>query len=271
MMSRKATAASEIHLIQISKVAKSSQEFGTVTPFFRSNLPRGKQSVGSGDERDERGYKGSLAGWSLEGEKFQIIRCIQVDLRRLIQDNSSGTEKLNSAEDSSSKPLVLWLNGGPCFSSIGSVAFTELGPFRVNPDGKTLWYNKYAWNNVANVVFLESPAGVGFSYSNKTPDYVTGDKQTAADDYTFLVNWLESYAGHYVPQLADLVLQHNKITNQTVINLKGIAENASWYCWWSISPSSSTKSVISRVYARSNQGGNNLMLKGWPLTVSTVV
>ncbi|KAL8554455.1 hypothetical protein ACS0TY_002596 [Phlomoides rotata] len=142
------------------------------------------------------------------------------------------------AEDSSSKPLVLWLNGGPGCSSIGSGAFTELGPFRVNPDGKTLWYNKYAWNNVANVVFLESPAGVGFSYSNRTSDYVTGDKQTAADAYTFLVNWLErfpeyktrdlyitgeSYAGHYVPQLADLVLQNNKITNQTVINLKGIA------------------------------------------------
>ncbi|KAL8541346.1 hypothetical protein ACS0TY_002556 [Phlomoides rotata] len=151
------------------------------------------------------------------------------------------------AEDSSSKPLVLWLNGGKLFhqlllrpgcSSIGSGAFTELGPFRVNPDGKTLWYNKYAWNNVANVVFLESPAGVGFSYSNRTSDYVTGDKQTAADAYTFLVNWLErfpeyktrdlyitgeSYAGHYVPQLADLVLQNNKITNQTAINLKGIA------------------------------------------------
>ncbi|KAL0334827.1 UNVERIFIED_CONTAM: Serine carboxypeptidase-like 40 [Sesamum radiatum] len=142
------------------------------------------------------------------------------------------------AEDSSSKPLVLWLNGGPGCSSIGAGAMTELGPFRVNPDGKTLWYNKYAWNNVANIVFLESPAGVGFSYSNRTSDYVTGDKQTAADSYTFLVNWLErfpeyktrdffitgeSYAGHYVPQLADLILQNNKITNQTVINLKGIA------------------------------------------------
>ncbi|KAL8524231.1 hypothetical protein ACS0TY_013989 [Phlomoides rotata] len=45
-----------------------------------------------------------------------------------------------------------------------------------------------------------------------------------------------------------------------------IVANASWYCWWSISPSLSTKSAISWVYARSNQGGNNLTLKGWPLT-----
>lgn len=36
---------------------------------------------------------------------------------------------------------------GPGCSSIGSGAMTELGPFRVNPDGETLWLNEYAWNN----------------------------------------------------------------------------------------------------------------------------
>lgn len=92
---------------------------------------------------------------------------------------------------------------------------------------------------MANVIFLESPAGVGFSYSNTSSDYAnTGDKSTAQDSYTFLINWLErfpqyktrdffitgeSYAGHYVPQLAYTILSNNKITNQTVINLKGIA------------------------------------------------
>nr|GMD00095.1 serine carboxypeptidase II-3-like [Ipomoea batatas] len=142
------------------------------------------------------------------------------------------------SETPSDKPLVLWLNGGPGCSSFGNGGMMENGPFRVNSDSKTLWLNQYAWNNVANVIFLESPAGVGFSYSNRTSDYVTGDKKTAADNYIFLLNWLErfpeyktrdffitgeSYAGHYVPQLAQLILRNNKITNQTVINLKGIA------------------------------------------------
>ncbi|GER49872.1 serine carboxypeptidase-like protein [Striga asiatica] len=143
------------------------------------------------------------------------------------------------AKNSTDKPLVLWLNGGPGCSSFGNGAMTELGPFRVNPNGKTLWYNKYAWNNVANIIFLESPAGVGFSYSNKSSDYITGDRKTAADSYIFLVNWLErfpeyktrdfyitgeSYAGHYVPQLADLILKKNQNSSQhTAINLKGIA------------------------------------------------
>ncbi|KAJ0818770.1 putative carboxypeptidase D [Helianthus annuus] len=148
-----------------------------------------------------------------------------------------------SPQNSSTKPLVLWLNGGPGCSSFGYGAMEELGPFRVSSDGKTLYRNDYAWNNVANVIFLESPAGVGFSYSNRSSDYTTGDKKTAKDSYTFLVNWLnrfpqyktrdffitgESYAGHYVPQLASLIVAENKKTNQTVINLKGIAIGNAW-------------------------------------------
>ena len=45
-----------------------------------------------------------------------------------------------------SKPLVLWLNGGPGCSSVAYGASEEVGPFRVRPDGKTLHLNPYAWN-----------------------------------------------------------------------------------------------------------------------------
>ncbi|KAJ3683832.1 hypothetical protein LUZ60_014059 [Juncus effusus] len=138
-----------------------------------------------------------------------------------------------------SSPLLLWLNGGPGCSSLGYGAMEELGPFRVMSDGKTLYQNPFAWNKVANTLFLESPAGVGFSYSNTTEDYeLFGDKKTASDTLIFLVNWLErfpeykrrdfylageSYAGHYVPQLADAILAYNKkAQGETTINLKGI-------------------------------------------------
>ncbi|PIA48265.1 hypothetical protein AQUCO_01400685v1 [Aquilegia coerulea] len=144
------------------------------------------------------------------------------------------------AEDSKeSKPLLLWLNRGPGCSSLGTGAFGEVGPFRVQSDGKTLYHHPYAWNKVANVLFLESPTRVGFSYSNKTSDYqLNGDKRTSENNYVFLVKWLqrfpeyksrtfylsgESYAGHYVPQLAHNILQHNKMENKSsFINLKGI-------------------------------------------------
>ncbi|CAN4092757.1 unnamed protein product [Withania somnifera] len=147
---------------------------------------------------------------------------------------------VESPQDSASKPLVLWLNGGPGCSSLGGGAFGELGPFRVRKDG-TLQRNQFSWISKANIIFLESPAGVGFSYTNTSSDYnFSGDRTTAHDSYTFLVNWLErfpeyktrdfyltgeSYAGHYIPQLAQLILMNNNYSNRTIttIHLKGIS------------------------------------------------
>ncbi|GAB2213210.1 hypothetical protein Droror1_Dr00021232 [Drosera rotundifolia] len=136
------------------------------------------------------------------------------------------------------KPLALWLNGGPGCSSIGGGGFTELGPFYPTGDGRGLRRNSMSWNRAANILFVESPAGVGWSYSNTSSDYTTGDAQTASDMHVFLVNWFlkfpeyksnhffltgESYAGHYIPQLAVLLLEHNKYSKDFKFNLKGIA------------------------------------------------
>ncbi|CAI9091083.1 OLC1v1026008C1 [Oldenlandia corymbosa var. corymbosa] len=136
-----------------------------------------------------------------------------------------------------SRPLLLWLNGGPGCSSVAYGAAEEIGPFRIRPDGKTLFFNPYSWNKLANLLFLESPAGVGFSYSNTSGDlYTAGDQRTAEDSYTFLLEWFErfpqykhrefyivgeSYAGHYVPQLSQIVYERNKGVANPIINFKG--------------------------------------------------
>ncbi|XP_008791046.2 serine carboxypeptidase-like 45 [Phoenix dactylifera] len=137
--------------------------------------------------------------------------------------------------DPSTKPLVLWLNGGPGCSSVGVGAFSENGPFR--PSGQLLVRNEYSWNKEANMLYLETPAGVGFSYATDSSYYEgVNDKMTARDNLVFLLRWFtkfpqykdrdlyitgESYAGHYVPQLAELMVLFNKKNN--VFNLKGIA------------------------------------------------
>lgn len=137
--------------------------------------------------------------------------------------------------DPASKPLVLWLNGGPGCSSLGVGAFSENGPFR--PNGEFLVKNDYSWNREANMLYLETPIGVGFSYSTNTSSYeAVDDEITARDNLVFLQNWYnkfpnyrhrdlyitgESYAGHYIPQLAKLMVEFNK--KQNLFNLKGIA------------------------------------------------
>ncbi|CAN1328498.1 Serine carboxypeptidase 24 [Linum perenne] len=142
-----------------------------------------------------------------------------------------------AASNPSTKPLVLWLNGGPGCSSVAFGASEEIGPFRINKTASSLYLNKYSWNREANILFLESPVGVGFSYSNST-SYVnnSGDARTAEDSLTFLITWMkrfpqykyrefyltgESYAGNYVPQLAKKILDYNKEHSSSIINLKG--------------------------------------------------
>ncbi|XP_016457465.1 serine carboxypeptidase-like 25 isoform X2 [Nicotiana tabacum] len=135
-----------------------------------------------------------------------------------------------------SKPLVLWLNGGPGCSSVAYGASEEIGPFRINKTSSGLYVNKFSWNKLANLLFLETPAGVGFSYSNRSSDLLdTGDYRTAKDSLQFLIHWMnrfpryrhrevyitgESYAGHYVPQLAREIVHYNA-NSKNPINLKG--------------------------------------------------
>ncbi|KAL1831153.1 hypothetical protein DCAR_0101135 [Daucus carota subsp. sativus] len=136
------------------------------------------------------------------------------------------------------KPLTLWLNGGPGCSSIGGGAFTELGPFYPTGDGRGLQRNSKSWNRASNLLFVESPVGVGWSYSNNTADYTRGDAATAMDMHMFMMKWLEkfpafktrdlfltgeSYAGHYIPQLAIALLDHNEHSKDYKFNIKGVA------------------------------------------------
>ncbi|XP_058757658.1 serine carboxypeptidase-like 45 [Vicia villosa] len=131
-----------------------------------------------------------------------------------------------------SKPLLLWINGGPICSTYGGGAFSGNGPFWPTSNGR-LVKNTYSWNREANMLYLDSPAGFGFSYSENASDYFTNDKLTARDNLVFLTHWFnkfpqyrtndffitgENYAGHYAPQLAELILQ-----SKVNINLKGIA------------------------------------------------
>eukprot|EP00040_Diaphanoeca_grandis_P003180 m.24065 g.24065 ORF g.24065 m.24065 type:complete len:540 (+) comp14469_c0_seq1:89-1708(+) len=134
-------------------------------------------------------------------------------------------------------PIVLWLNGGPGSSSILGM-LQEHGPLLINATGG-LTKNPYAWTNHVNLLILESPSGVGYSYcagSLATPPTgcVNTDNSTsraarfAIQDFfatkfpelikrEFFITG-ESYAGVYVPTLAREILD-----NAPEVNIKGLA------------------------------------------------
>eukprot|EP01097_Dermamoeba_algensis_P004390 TRINITY_DN2873_c0_g1_i5.p1 TRINITY_DN2873_c0_g1~~TRINITY_DN2873_c0_g1_i5.p1 ORF type:complete len:338 (-),score=52.01 TRINITY_DN2873_c0_g1_i5:648-1613(-) len=133
---------------------------------------------------------------------------------------------VESARNPQSDPLVLWLNGGPgCSSLLGLLS--ENGPL-IPGDAGQLVANPYSWNKLANMLYLESPAGVGFSTNPQGVQF--NDSLTAADNYEFLQLWFvsykeysqhdffitgESYAGKYIPELSLLIFkQTSKYPNQ---------------------------------------------------------
>ena len=141
-------------------------------------------------------------------------------------------------QDPEHKPLVLWLNGGPGCSSLDGWA-NEHGPMQMDADGN-FQLNEYSWNRAANMIYLESPGDVGFSYVDSDLDYEKriNDDIAAQDNLKALLSFFkkfpsmkgvdfyisgESYGGIYVPMLAYNVVQYNKnLPESQKINLKGI-------------------------------------------------
>ena len=68
-----------------------------------------------------------------------------------------------SRKDPRNAPLAIWLNGGPGGSSmIGALA--ENGPCLIGNDSNSTYLNPWSWNNEVNVLYLDQPNQVGYSY-----------------------------------------------------------------------------------------------------------
>lgn len=137
-------------------------------------------------------------------------------------------------------PLILWLTGGPGCSAFSGLAF-EIGPLkfvkaRYNGSIPSLVYNPYAWTKITNIIFLDSPAGTGFSYAKNPKGYEVDDMSWSNHANKFLAKWFaenpeflsnelyiagDSYAGKVVPIIADIIAQDIEAGSYPPFNLKG--------------------------------------------------
>ena len=200
---------------------------------------------------------------------------------------------------SNEESLVMWLNGGPgCSSFDAGVAF-ENGPVKIpsRPAGyccssteDPLEYNKYAWTHMAPMLYLEQPAGTGFSDG---PEPHT-EKDLAGDMHSFLENFFvifddmlakrlfifgESYAGMFVPSIARQIYLKNQEDSTVTINLAGIALGNGWmdaqmqgptvidYAWWHGMIDTTTRTLLHGEWEKCISPGNRM---GAPLHQFTV-
>lgn len=150
----------------------------------------------------------------------------------------------NSKENS---PLSIWLNGGPGISSMIGL-FSDMGPFnlkRINSNSIDLELNEMAsWSKLSNILLVDQPVGTGFSFTNSTEEIPKTQKEISHQFYKFIQGFFsvhnemaekdfyllgQNYAGKYIPEIADKIIQENsKIKKKEssfkyIINLKKIA------------------------------------------------
>lgn len=102
-------------------------------------------------------------------------------------------------------PLSIWLNGGPGGSSLlGMLA--ENGPCWINADGNSSRLNEWAWNREVNMLFIDQPVQVGFSYDalyNGTLDLLEAaglEAQVGGEDLAGPIRLRDDFAEGGVPE-----------------------------------------------------------------------
>ncbi|CAL4939775.1 unnamed protein product [Urochloa decumbens] len=134
-------------------------------------------------------------------------------------------------------PTVLWLQGGPGASGVGLGNFLEVGPLDVN-----LKPRNSTWLQKADLIFVDNPVGVGYSYVEDDSLLVTTDWQQAVDATTLLKALVkevptlqssplflvaESYGGKYAATLGASVARAVR-AGELNVTLAGVALGDSW-------------------------------------------
>ncbi|KAF7713398.1 Carboxypeptidase [Penicillium ucsense] len=127
------------------------------------------------------------------------------------------------------KEITIWLNGGPGCSSLNGL-LQENGPFLWQAGTYEPVRNIFAWSKLTNMVYIDQPAGTGFSPGPPTVENEYDVSNEFNDFWRRFIDAFqmqgykvymagESYGGQYIPYIASGILDQK---NREHFNLKGI-------------------------------------------------
>ncbi|XP_075524700.1 putative serine carboxypeptidase CPVL [Dermacentor variabilis] len=112
-----------------------------------------------------------------------------------VDDNKNSTYlfflHIKSQVDADKKPLLLWLQGDPGKSALYS-QFLENGPLGIDASG-SLYRRSHSLLNQFNIIYLDQPAGSGYSFDRKS-QYPSTLEQVSTHAIKFLRRFLRIYS-----------------------------------------------------------------------------
>ncbi|KJZ76867.1 Carboxypeptidase cpdS [Hirsutella minnesotensis 3608] len=137
-----------------------------------------------------------------------------------------------SSNPKASDEITIWLNGGPGCSSLHGV-LQENGPFLWQPGTHRPVPNPYSWSRLTNMLYVDQPAGTGFSRGGGIDGSVTDIAEHFVSWFKNFVDTFdlhghkvyitgESYAGKMIPYIASRMLDEG---DAKYSNVKGVQIN----------------------------------------------
>ncbi|KAI0751798.1 alpha/beta-hydrolase [Daedaleopsis nitida] len=138
--------------------------------------------------------------------------------------------------------ILFWTNGGPGCSSLEGL-LQENGPISWPWGTARPVQNEHSWTNLSSVLYLEQPIGTGYSQGEPSAvdehdiaEQIVGFLQQFLDVFQELKHkklYLsgESYAGMYIPYLADYIYNH---PTKLEWDLQGFWIGDPLVGWWTV-------------------------------------
>ncbi|KAI4730906.1 alpha/beta-hydrolase [Aureobasidium sp. EXF-10728] len=230
----KASVFSTLLLASSAIAGRSPQHVNKKLPERIRREPAGLPAVGL-DKRAATKKKHHIIPQNKNTTKYAVDGTKIPDVNFDIGESYAGLMPISSQQNASelyfwffpsedshaSDEILIWLNGGPGCSSLEGL-LQENSIISWNYGTYAPVKNNYAWSNLTNTIWIEQPAGTGFSSKGSTPP-ATSEEEVAEQFAGFWKNFIEtfglqhkkvyitgeSYAGFYVPYIADNFIRKN--------------------------------------------------------------